>query len=117
MEGGLNTVANSPLSGRGVFAGEPYAKGDVVESCAYDIVWEWQGLEDKVFGGPCEHSAYIVMGNAMLYNHSATPNMEYEAVGPEILFTATRGVVQGEELTLDYGAEWWADRPHLVKQG
>lgn len=109
----VNIVANSPLGGRGVFAVESYAKGDVVESCAYDIVWKWEGLEDKVFGGPCEHSAYVVMGNGMLYNHSADNNVAYHTDGKAIVFTATRDIAEGGELTLDYGSEWWASRPHL----
>lgn len=112
----MNIVKDSPLGGRGVFARQPYGEGAVVETCAYDTVWEWRGLEDKVFGGPCEHTALILFGNGMLYNHSADNNVEYATVGPAIVFTATRAVKEGEELTLDYGREWWESRPRLKQE-
>jgi uncharacterized protein len=47
----------------------------------------------------------------MLYNHSANPNVEYDQVEPtKITYRALRKIEPGEELTIDYGDEWWATR-------
>jgi SET domain-containing protein len=47
----------------------------------------------------------------MLYNHSHEPNVEYvEDEADTIAFRALRNVKAGEELTIDYGEEWWETR-------
>jgi uncharacterized protein len=52
-----------------------------------------------------------VLGCGMLYNHSSDPNVEYVQDEPStITFLALRAVKPGEELTIDYGEEWWETR-------
>jgi hypothetical protein len=47
----------------------------------------------------------------MLYNHAADPNVEYDQDRPDLLrFFALRTIHAGEELTIDYGEEWWETR-------
>jgi SET domain-containing protein len=48
----------------------------------------------------------------MLYNHAANPNLYHRTAGRQrIEFVALRDIAAGEELTHDYGANYWADRP------
>ena len=101
--------------GRGVFATRAFAKGDAVESCP---TLEVHGddvsgrLGDYVFGSP-ESEDYVVLtlGYGMLYNHSYEANCEYIQDGPRVItFVTLRDVKAGEELTIDYGEEWWSTR-------
>jgi hypothetical protein len=100
--------------GRGVFATRAFAEGDVLEVCptlevADDDV---SGLlSDYAFSTHEEGRLVLLLGYGMLYNHSATPNAEYVEDGPQtIAFVALRDVEAGEELTIDYGEEWWDTR-------
>ena len=101
--------------GRGVFATRAFAKGDAVEACP---TLELHGdnvtgrLGDYVFGSAeSEDNVVLPLGYGMLYNHSYEANCEYVQDGPEVItFITTRDVEAGEELTIDYGEEWWSTR-------
>ena len=85
--------------GRGVFAARDFAKGESVESCPTLELPEdtvTGRLGDYVFGsGEDEHEA----------------NCEYIQDGPRVItFVTLRDVKAGEELTIDYGEEWWSTR-------
>jgi SET domain-containing protein len=100
--------------GRGVFATRRFAKGDVVETCPTVQVpnSEVTGrLRDYVFTSVEGGDVVLALGYGMLYNHSAEPNLEYEQEDPsEITFFALRTVHPGDELTIDYGEDWWKTR-------
>jgi uncharacterized protein len=100
--------------GRGVFATRRFRKGDVVERCPTIEVADDDvsgRLGDYVFTSVKEGDVLLVLGNGMLYNHSADPNVEYLQDDPTtIVFKAVRTVKRGEELTIDYGEEWWEER-------
>jgi hypothetical protein len=100
--------------GRGVFAARAFAEGDAVESCPTlplrdaDVVGE---LGDYVFGSSTDGQVLLLLGFGMLYNHSASPNLEYYQDEPDVItFVAAREIESGEELTIDYGREWWEGR-------
>ena len=101
--------------GRGVYAARPFAKGESVESCP---TLELPGdtvtgrLGDYVFGSAeDENEVILLLGYGMLYNHSYEANCEYVQEGPRMItFVTLRDVEAGEELTIDYGEEWWATR-------
>lgn len=100
--------------GRGVYATRRFAEGDLVETCPTVQVPsdEVTGmLRDYVFTSVQEREIVLPLGYGMLYNHSADPNVEYAQDDPsEIAFYALRAVRPGEELTIDYGEEWWEAR-------
>jgi len=100
--------------GRGVFATRRFAKGEVVESCPTvelpdgDVTGR---LGDYVYTSIKEGDVVLVLGYGMLYNHSSNPNVEYVQDEPStMMFIALRAVRPGEELTIDYGEEWWQTR-------
>jgi len=101
--------------GRGVYTTRRFVKGESVESCP---TLELPGdqvtgrLGDYVFGSAEDESEVILLlGYGMLYNHSYEANCEYVQDGPRtITFVTLRDVAPGEELTIDYGEEWWSTR-------
>ena len=101
--------------GRGVYATRAFAKGDAVESCHTLELPSDQvtgRLGDYVFGSSEDESEVILLlGYGMLYNHSYKANLEYIQEGPRLItFVTLRAVKAGEELTIDYGEEWWSTR-------
>jgi hypothetical protein len=101
--------------GRGVFATRAFAEGDAVEHCPTlelpgdEVVGQ---LGDYVFGSNNgEDEVLLLLGYGMLYNHSDEPNCEYVQEEPRVItFVTIRPVKAGDELTIDYGEEWWSTR-------
>ena len=78
-------VADSEIHGLGVFADRDYAQGDTIELCPYLVadyadVGDECVLHDYMFHTPYdgEEQYYIPLGHAMVYNHSASPNAEWD---------------------------------------
>jgi SET domain-containing protein len=107
-------VGDSKISGKGVFATRPYEAGEVIEICPYIAIYERdiRGiLLDYVFEGLENNTVLCVLGYGMLYNHSNNPNLEtYFGEVDTMEFVALRRVEKGEELTHNYGNDWWNRR-------
>ena len=110
-------VKQSP-HGRGVFALRPFKQGDIIEDCPTLEVSEDDvdgALLDYVFvSNEDDTKRLLLLGYGMLYNHGG-PNANVEHTywddTPGIMgIVALRDIDKGEELRIDYGDEWWAER-------
>lgn len=102
----------SPVAGRGLFACEPIAAGEVV-SIWGGKVYSAEEVERLAIGFPhfATHTISVCDGfylgsenlfeldDAELFNHSCEPNT---GVQGQILVVARRPIATGEELTFDY---------------
>lgn len=106
-----NTVRPSKLGGYGVFAGRSYQKGEEVDRAVALVVdADAGGLENYTFEID-ERKCHLVLGNGSIFNHSEQENLEYFLATKRIFsFVATRDVQEGEELTINYGEDWFEDR-------
>lgn len=104
-------------NGYSVFATEDFRKGDIVEvspsilqgSDAYGVMT----LKDILFQIDREQGIYaLVLGNGSLYAASDKPNIEYgwNKKTQCMYFVAKQPIKRGEELTIDYGDEYWNER-------
>jgi len=76
-------VSQSPVHGRGVFAGRRFRTGDVVEECPVLPILEEQidALDSTDLYGysfEWEDGVAMALGYGSLYNHSWTPNARYD---------------------------------------
>ena len=104
-------VAESALGGRGVFAAEAMAAGEVVEVAPVIVfpaeerdLLEASSLRDHWYGWTDDGDAAVAFGHASFYNHADDPTCEYEAheVLDALVVRLRRAVAAGEELTIDY---------------
>ena len=102
-------IKNSPIHGKGLFAREKIAKGEIVVIKGGSIVskTKWEKLEKELGSAEIQISEefFIAPTNkeeregSMLYtNHSCDPNIGIQG---QIVFTAMRDIKAGEELTHD----------------
>ena len=112
-------VGLSPVHGQGIFATRPIAKGEVIERCPYividdDDLADANRLQDYLFTSPDQPGDYLcVLGYGMMYNHSDTPNAEWEIDDDDIQFvrfTALQPISEGDEIFQNYGEEYWTTR-------
>lgn len=101
--------------GRGVFATRRFKEGEVVEQCP-TVMFDDDEIDgpvrDYLFSARQPGKVLLAFGYAMLYNHAAQPNTFHRAAGRLMMeFVALRDIEPGEEITHDYGPEYWQDRP------
>jgi uncharacterized protein len=101
--------------GRGVFAVREIAEGETIEICPIVELGEYETtgpLGDYVVTSHHDPNETILMlGYGSLYNHSSDANAETIQHGDDaFLFNAVRDIAEGEEITIDYGVEWWEER-------
>ena len=100
----------SPIQGRGLFAREAIAAGEIVavkggtimDSASFALIRDAVSpaesqIEDGLYITPC--SAEVVEANILCLNHSCNPNV---GVRGQITFVAMRDIPAGAELTIDY---------------
>nr|QFG74066.1 MAG: SET domain protein [Megaviridae environmental sample] len=111
-------LKNSSNRGTGVFATRDFKIGDIVEKCPIikipNGMTKNTDLHDYVFSGR-DGATNVVLGYAMMYNHSNTPNVSYRELDDgSFTFTATREIKRNEEIFDNYGAHWWRVRNKTV---
>jgi hypothetical protein len=103
-----------------VLAKTQYAKGEIVEIAPVIFV----GLESKavprlkdyIFEIDKNKQQYgVVLGYGSLYGHSLTPNITfaYNKENKQMYFIAAKTIGAGEELSINYGKDYWAERSGL----
>jgi len=109
--------------GRAVFCSEKISSGSLIEICPVIVLdvedtesVHHTSLHDYYFIWDIDKgSSAIALGYGSIYNHSETPNAEFEIdlQSKVIRFVAIQGIAAGEEITIDYiaakeeGIELW----------
>ena len=100
--------------GWGVFTNEKIKKNEIVEVCVSILAYpEHQNYSDFLFTAPGSGGAFLPLGFGSIYNHSFTPNLIFRVISLDrrlLQFIAVRDIEAGEELTHDYGKQYWDNR-------
>ncbi|MGD1003077.1 MAG: SET domain-containing protein [Minisyncoccia bacterium] len=98
--------------GRGVFANEDIAKGEIIERCPVVVVKEEETsllrkselINYYFIWGEDKKAVAICLGFGSLYNHSYEPNATYEKLIDDdmIKFIAIKDIKKNEEITVNY---------------
>jgi uncharacterized protein len=101
------------IKGRGVFAGRPYTKGELVEVCPVmvinscvlprvlaNLLYSWE----KTTTEPITYA--IALGYGSLYNHANPSNVSYriDIKAQVIRYFSARNIDANEELTINYSS-------------
>ncbi|MDA8692445.1 SET domain-containing protein-lysine N-methyltransferase [Saprospiraceae bacterium] len=105
-------IVQDDNKGRSVYAGSDITKGSIIEICPIIILSNDDTLQihktllhDYYFLWEEKKStSAIALGYGSLYNHSNTPNADFELVygDNEIHFLAIQDIVAGTEICIDY---------------
>lgn len=103
------------FAGLGLFAEEPIKRGQFVIEYRGRVLSDAkaQELDSKYLfainrNWTIDGSARA--NRARYINHSCSPNCEPGGCGKQVKIYALRNIKPGEELTYDYGTEYWEDR-------
>ena len=106
----------SDLHGYGVFAGQPIARGDLIEECTTIQITDTSIL--KMLSQGTHHlcnyihkmnnEVHILLGHGSLYNHANKPNAEvlYNPRLNVMQIWALDTIERGQEILMYYGNEW-----------
>lgn len=103
-------VVKKALAGRGLFATAGFRRNErIIEYVGEEVAYESARntkylieIDDRtVIDGSC-HS-----NKARYLNHSCRPNAQAYIVGRKIFIHARRRILPGEEITIDYGPDYW----------
>jgi len=100
-----------------VIAKTNFIKGEIIEICPIIFTKSEAKavapLNDYIFEIDKAKNLYgIVLGYGSLYMHSHEPNVEYayNPINKSMYFLTKRPIKQQEELTIDYGKDYWDER-------
>jgi len=104
-------VKESEHKGRGVFAITSFTTGEIIETCpvVYLAPKERTHLEKTIlayyiYPWTSTRCGVMVLGYGSIYNHSFTPNAEWEQDFKEktMIYRATKPIQIGEEILVNY---------------
>lgn len=116
------TVKRSPLHGYGVFADGDIHAGDVIEECHMLLMDDSNAaIDNYIFGvGHTKLNAKYALpfGYGAIYNHADIPNTRYiiDEEHSLLIFCADRFIRAGEEILVNYGADWFSSREIALTQ-
>ena len=103
-----------------VIAKTQFAKGEIIEICPLIILPEIaktvDRLKDIVFEIDKKKGEYgLVLGYGSMYRHSDEPNVDYayNKRQKHMFFIANRPIQLNEELSINYGTDYWEERSNL----
>jgi len=103
-----------------VYSKTQFARGEIIEICPLIILPEIartvDRLKDLVFEIDKKKGEYgLVLGYGSLYRHSDEPNVDYAYNKRQrhMFFIVNRPIKAHEELTINYGSEYWQERSNL----
>jgi uncharacterized protein len=103
-------IANSAISGWGVFATKAFVEDELIEECPAILLKKPRppALADYLFRWDDDHGS-LLLGCGSLYNHSKDANAYYQLdyENKLILFFALRDLEPGEEIVISYGDKWF----------
>jgi SET domain-containing protein len=111
-------VVKRSRTGRGLYAAEKIPNGScVIEYIGKPVTMEQVTPALKYLfstGRSTMIDGNIVANKARFINHSCAPNCEIEIKNRRIYVFAKRSIKEGEELTYDYGTEYFDEhiKPH-----
>ena len=114
------TVKSSDIHGLGVFATKKIKKGEIIEECPLMVLPIEPGQTSGLFmnhrfawpKGIGWYQHVVAMGYASYYNHSDTPNADWEnsMENGTFYFRALTDIKPGEEIFVWYGDDnYWSD--------
>ncbi len=107
-------VCKRTASGLGLFAAEDIKKGQFIIEYKGEKITEEEAADR---GGQYLfelNSRFTLDGKsrknlARYINHSCLPNAETEIKGHQVFVSAKKAIKKGEEITYDYGKEFWKE--------
>tara|TARA_B100000214_G_scaffold296466_1_gene226332 strand:+ start:822 stop:1271 length:450 start_codon:yes stop_codon:yes gene_type:complete len=106
---------------RGLYASRNYKEGDIIERCPtipVDIDSNVNILNDYYYDSTNSDKFLLSLGYCSLINHSKEKqNCTWEITKDDnfVVMQAIRDIVEGEELYIHYGDEYWKERNHDEK--
>ncbi len=118
-------IKPSPIHGLGGFAGRDFPKGTRVLAYLGEVIGKTVSIERCRQGNPFIfylNEQFDLDGNvewnpARFLNHNCSPNCDAEFVDGGIWIITNRAVLEGEELTFDYGYDLEDYRNHPCSCG
>jgi uncharacterized protein len=105
-----------------ILAKTQFAKGEIVEICPVILLKEEaktiDNLKDIIFEIDREKNEWaLVLGYGSMYRHSEQANVEYayNRLTKQMYFITKKPVKLAEELTINYGQDYWMERMNFNK--
>ncbi len=111
-------IKPSSIHGLGVFAGERFHPGQVIEECHTLIVPEPPFPFPNYLFKYKQTQRALPLGAGAIYNHADYPNAKAR-IDPTLLImtvTASRVILPGEEICISYGKGWFDSRDIEVRK-
>jgi uncharacterized protein len=126
LKSGRLKIKPSNIHGYGVFAGQHFARGDLIEECATIEITDppiirslTEGMSQMInYIHKVDDAFHIALGNGSLYNHANKPNAEL-TYNPRLNIMQIRSLTKisrGEEILMYYGNHWSKTQQHRIVQ-
>ena len=123
----------SEVQGRGVFATDDIAEGELIERCPMVVLgWRMKYHHDPVIWQYCftqycpckdcnQHGGHflMVLGYGQVYNHQNDNNahISFDLKNSVANVVAKRAIAKGEEIYVNYGEEYFKNRKYIAAGG